>query len=215
MGQAIEIVKRIKQSIILNPNLLNKWKMVFFWLGLNDQCEFCKRKESSPIYYKSYIRKVLAYLQTSLPFVVVNLVSLWDIKQVLALSNSSPYCKGRNIAFRVVCRCASGDTENYRKAQNQALKDIATDYQQMNYSDFKVIYDPSSSNTNITRLNLDILTRTDCMHPNQQTHGKVANILWYNLFQSSENKLTDQYSAFLTNSYKPVQVDCPNTVKYN
>ena len=212
MRQAVELVKRILAKVKQNPGLQTQWKLVNLWLGLNDQCEHCVRDDSRPMRYRYYLEKVLEYLRKSLNFVIVNLISLWNVKEVLDLGKTSAYCQRRNIGFRVVCRCANNDIRSYQIAQNQALEDISLSYRGQNMADFKVLYDPSSSGTNITALNLSALTKTDCMHPSKAAHGQLASLFWYNLFQNSKKKLRDQYSAFNSSS---LEVECPNTIKFD
>eukprot|EP00835_Amoeboradix_gromovi_P001714 NODE_84_length_22349_cov_0.357888.p7 type:complete len:376 gc:universal NODE_84_length_22349_cov_0.357888:14914-16041(+) len=238
MRQAKELVKRSNALIVKKPELINKWKLVVFLVGLNDQFNFCKGHESSLEYFEYYVRNFLNYLRQNLDHVIVDLLSLWNMDKMVDLSSRHPSCmhNNRQNLFKSVAPCPF-DKKNgtefrktmkaYQMGQNEILRNLASEYQNgtawsrkekmskpwvAKPSTFKVIYDPSAEEMDLNLLNWNSLTDTDCSHPTKEMHERLASVYWHNLFLSSKDKLRNQFQAFQSGFIK---YTCPTSIKFD
>ena len=233
MSQAEELVRRFHLLYNTDPHLIKKWKLVVLWIGLNDQCRYCDRTQSEIDNFEKYVTKTLNYLRLKLEYVIVDIISLWNIDKLVDLSSQHPSCQSslRQVFFKKHCTCAFGKKAiNYRKGmrdfqkqQNRVLQSISKSYKDgsqwinqtmytATHSTFKVLYDPSSENMDLQEYNWSIVTPTDCSHPTKETHERLASVFWRNLFLKSKDKLTSQNWAF----ERPyMRFTCPSAIQFD
>ena len=227
------LVHRIKQMYIKQPKLKKSWKFVALWVGLNDQCRYCDREKSKIDKFQMYIKDVVDYLRLHLEFVIIDVISLWNIDKLVDLSLNHSACKSnfRQTFFKIHCTCGFG--KNYKetrkgmalfqKRQNKVLSDMVESFQNGSawnakdskylgqQTNFKLIYDPSSEEMDLNEYHWSIITKTDCSHPSKETHERLASVLWYNLFRNSTEKLRNQKWAF----QKPyLRFSCPGDIQF-
>ena len=238
MRQAKELVKRVNVIQKDKPALRKKWKLVAFLVGLNDQFNACNGYKSSLLYYDFYVREIINYLRQNLEYVIIDVMSMWDLDGMVELSSKHPNCMNNNrqTMFKKMCSCPFDKKkgEEFRKGmkayqvgQNKILKTIVEEYQNGTAwtkkeklatswlgkpSTFKLIYDPGAENMDLTALPYTSLTNTDCSHPTMQMHERLASSFWKNLFLSSKDKMTDQSWAFKSGYLK---FTCPTTIKFD
>eukprot|EP00834_Sanchytrium_tribonematis_P001284 NODE_30_length_37342_cov_0.449507.p11 type:complete len:361 gc:universal NODE_30_length_37342_cov_0.449507:28698-27616(-) len=233
MRQAIEFVKRVEKNYQKDSKLRHKWKIVALWIGLNDQCKYCDRKKSDIKHFETYIRQAIDYIRKHLDYVIIDLISLWNLEKLVDLSLDHPSCKSslRQMFFKLHCKCAYGKKavlglkgmKAYQESQNSVLKNIANDFQSgeawaplqdwTGTSDnFKIIYDPSSEEMNLQDYHWSIASSTDCSHPNKHTNERLASVFWHNLFLKNNQKLKSQNWGYGRNH---VRLTCPTKIQFD
>eukprot|EP00834_Sanchytrium_tribonematis_P001109 NODE_24_length_41419_cov_0.818780.p10 type:complete len:366 gc:universal NODE_24_length_41419_cov_0.818780:31829-30732(-) len=234
MRQAKELVKRIRKMYIKEPELQKKWKLIVFFVGLNDQFNNCRRFQSTLPYFDFYVREIMNYLRSELEFVIVDVLSIWDLEKMVELSSTHPNCQhnNRQKLFRSMCPCPfdkngqefRSKMKAYQIGQNRILKGIVDEYKNGTAwskkekaswigkpSNFKLIYDPSAENMDLTSLHYSSLTKTDCSHPTKEMHERLATVYWRNLFLRSSEKKKDQNWAFNKGF---IEFTCPDTIQF-
>ena len=237
MRQAKELVKRVNALINEDPSLAKKWKLIVFMVGLNDQFNNCNRYQSTLPYFDYYSREIMNYLRENLEFVIIDVISIWNLDEMVELSSRHPSCmhSNRQQLFKTMCSCPFGKNgKEFRKnmkafqlGQNAILRNIVSDYQSGKAwskkeksvkgwkgkpSNFKLIYDPSAEETNLSNLHPLTLTKLDCSHPTKQMHERLANIYWNNLFLKSSEKMRNQ-EAILKGGF--LNFTCPEAIKFD
>eukprot|EP00835_Amoeboradix_gromovi_P004831 NODE_405_length_9256_cov_0.230316.p2 type:complete len:371 gc:universal NODE_405_length_9256_cov_0.230316:4915-3803(-) len=233
--QSSELIRRFKKLYENQPTLENSWKFIALWIGLNDQCRYCSRKESGIQKFEYHVKRAIDKLRSELKYVIVDVISLWNIDHLVDLSSKHRACKNnkmRQFFFRKHCSCAFGKNSNstrkgmpyFQKKQNEILSNIVESYRNgtswstastTNWvgtpSTFKLIYDPSSEDMDLNQYDSSIVTRSDCSHPTKETQGRLATVFWQNLFLNSTKKLRTQKWAFSKNHVRYV---CPSEIKF-
>ena len=69
-----------------NIDFEQDWKVVTIWIGGNDLCAVCRSESNqirySPTNYVNHLRDSLSILQSGMPRVLVNLVSILNVAQL-------------------------------------------------------------------------------------------------------------------------------------
>ncbi|GBB99324.1 hypothetical protein RclHR1_03490006 [Rhizophagus clarus] len=223
-AQALNIDKQVNYLIDQlsqrkDIDVKNDWKLATIWFGNNDLCNGCtdiaKQIQFSPDQFESHIRDGLEKLRKNVPRVFVNLMSVFKISQMFEASLKDENCVlGKVAGLFLECQCAFvpgplGDKS--RKAMddladqyNERLKNITSDYQEKNFQDFIVSYDPGMENMDLSNASLDLLSGVDCFHPSLLAHERLAKAAWNNIFTQQSQK---------TSKYDPtvdLPVLCPN-----
>ncbi|KAI7871362.1 SGNH hydrolase-type esterase domain-containing protein [Mucor mucedo] len=175
----------------------NDWKMINIQIGSNDMCGACNTSyvnEVTPEKYGGYIEAAIDRIHASVPNVIVNLISTFNVSQVFPLTEAYPnHCVNRNIDL---CPCASvpGGLEimsQLNNAYNEKLVQIYKKYQKSKFHNFTVVYQPIKFN--IPAFPIDFFSTLDCFHPSLKGHEWVSKVIWNQLF--------------LPQSYKPKSID--------
>ena len=235
--QATELVKRINVIQKSNPSMQKKWKLINILTGLNDQCNTCVDHKRTLLYYDFYLRNIFDYFRQNLEFVIINVLSVWNLNEMIQISSRHPACMHTNkqSLFKSMCKCPFGKNGTaYRSTmkdlqfgQNTILKSIVQSFQNgtawskkekqthewvAKPSNFKLIYDPSAELMDLNQLHFSAITQTDCSHPTKEMHERMASVYWRNLFLSSRDKLKNQSWAF-EKGY--IRFTCPTTIKFD
>ena len=176
LAQAKTLIKRIKASEDLDWK--EDWKLVTLFIGANDLCAFCDNlKKYSPNAYIGNIEKGLDLLEKSLPKTFVNLVTIFDISQMI-FTNKSLTC---TMLHDYLCPCVSIDQENvllefidkYQNLTEQLVNSGKYDTK----DDFTVVIQPMFKDFVIPKLpngETDVsYFAPDCFHPAAKTHGEI------------------------------------------
>lgn len=100
-------------------NFENDWKMINIQIGSNDMCGACNTSymdQVTPEKYGEYVDSVVDRIQFSIPKLIVNLLSSFDLSQLFELSAAnSQYCVARkDETGDAGCSCAA-NSEGLKK----------------------------------------------------------------------------------------------------
>ena len=114
--------------------------------------------------------------------------------------------------FPVTCFCNSEKVVGAARKQkmdelayayNLKLEEIALDYQNKNYNDFTVVYDPALGYANVNNGTRDQISGADCFHPSVRSHNRAGIRVWNNMFKPQNEKMPVRLS-------ESILVDCPD-----
>ncbi|KAJ8313633.1 hypothetical protein KUTeg_008194 [Tegillarca granosa] len=169
-------------------NFYSDWKVITMFIGGNDLCDYCNDKAKySPVNYGNNIRTALDILHSQVPRAFVNVVEIFDITPVAALSHGF-FC-----GFVTSYACACGKDQN----ELQGLKDASIGYQaelQMligsgrydTRDDFTVVLQPFFRDTvppnevGTSSPDLSYFSH-DCFHFSEKGQAAAAHSLWNNM----------------------------------
>ncbi|XP_050418434.1 phospholipase B1, membrane-associated [Patella vulgata] len=192
-AQAIMLVNRMRADA--NVNFLKDWKIITLFVGGNDLCSYCHDKNKySAQTYTANIQQALDTLHSQVPRAFVNLVPIFDIAPVAALS-SGFFC---TFVHALVCDCG------HDKNNAAMLKQVSIEYQQGleqlvatgrydTRDDFTVVIQPFFKNTeppmdgNKGDIDMTYFS-ADCFHFSGKGHGAAALSLWNNMLESPGHK---------------------------
>ena len=233
MTQAKELVKRVNVLIKQEPELQTKWKLVMSLVGLNDQFNYCNGYKSSLMYFEFYVREYIDYLRQNMEYVIIDVLSMWDLNKLVDLGSRHPACLHNNRQFlfkscpydKVNGGAFRKTMKSYQLGQNRILKTIVEEFQNGTAwskkeklasswlgkpSTFKLIYDPSAEDMDLNTISTSFVSKTDCSHPTKAMHERLASIYWHNLFLKSGEKERDQQWAFEKGF---LRFTCPTTIE--
>jgi lysophospholipase L1-like esterase len=183
-------------------NFQQDHKFISVLIGANDICRSCRTSSLlTADQFEENIKSLLEKIRLQIPRTIVNLYQLFNVSQLYDLTNNSPFCKERRSSILTSeCRCAfevgvDGDKKRLAMdeltvAYNQKLFKIASEYKEMNSTDFMVALDPAVTRFALKNVTLDYLSNTDCFHPSRKAHELFAKYAWNNLFLSYPEKKT-------------------------
>jgi len=185
-AQVPKLIAKINQQY----NMQNDWKLLNFFVGGNDLCDYCRdNKTNSPANYKSNIEKALDEIQANIPKAFVNLIAPPDI--TLLGQVSSGLC---SILHGFECSCANDvASHNIYPDYIRALFDIeaTAKYHTRN---FHVTVQPFLVETKLPQKNgkpdIDYFA-PDCFHFSGLAHQAASVALWNNMMQAAGKKQLD------------------------
>ncbi|XP_021369756.1 phospholipase B1, membrane-associated-like [Mizuhopecten yessoensis] len=206
--QARMLVQRIKSEP--GVNFLTDWKMVTLFIGGNDLCDYCNdNARYSADNYINNIRTALDILHAEMPRTFVNLVEIFDVTPVAALSQGF-FC---SFVTSYACECGKDS------ASVAAVRQAAFDYQfetevliaSERYNtrdDFTVVLQPFFRTTvppnqqGTSSPDLSYFS-PDCFHFSEKGQYAAAHSLWNNLLEPISRK---DEAWYINEPYL-----CPNT----
>ncbi|XP_063775486.1 phospholipase B1, membrane-associated [Pseudophryne corroboree] len=203
LSQATALVTRMKQMNTINYT--EDWKLLTIFIGGNDLCGICKNPISrSPEQFVYRIKQALDYLQTEVPRMFVNLVTILDILTLKALyDDKRTYCPRRMMS--ALCGCVVDNAEG--SAEIATLRTFNKQYQDKTRQlvesglydtteDFTVVIQPFLEHLQIPRNADGVPDRSymapDCFHFGEKAHAQGARGLWKNMFEPVGQKTTNQ-----------------------
>ncbi|CAF0945306.1 unnamed protein product [Rotaria sordida] len=197
VDQADLLLDRLKNKELCNWN--NDWKLITFFIGGNDLCDFCTDLiKHDPAKFVSWVRDTLDRLyNANLPRTLVNLVLVPDIRPAKELAQSNFIC---GLLYKFTCPCAAYPTEEQAKIltewtprYQQGLIDLVNTGRYDNRDDFTVVVQPFFSETVPPRKDDQIdfsYFAPDCFHFSGKGHSVAALSLWNNMFEPVGRKKT-------------------------
>ncbi|CAF1490577.1 unnamed protein product, partial [Didymodactylos carnosus] len=141
-GQANMLVERMKRA--LGSKFDSDWKLVTFFIGGNDLCDFCKDTNAySATNYLNNVRTSLDYLHANMPRTLVNFVTVLNVAELEDLHEGIQCQTMQNF----LCDCAVNKDQReivraanlaYQAATNQLIKSGRYDTS----NDFTVVRQP-------------------------------------------------------------------------
>jgi phospholipase B1 len=186
LEQAKDLVNRLRSASNINFN--NSWKVITFFIGGNDLCDFCADLiHSSADNFVGNIRSTLDYFHQNLPKTLVNMVVTLDVNGIDILDGIT--CRNMQ---KVFCDCV------LQAGNKPALNKLVKEYQSKTIElvnsgrydtrdDFTVVIQPLMQDMvppKLTNGKADFsYFAPDCFHFSQKGHGAAALQLWNNMFQ--------------------------------
>ncbi|KAL0093945.1 hypothetical protein F4703DRAFT_1903277 [Phycomyces blakesleeanus] len=167
-------------------NYTHDWKLINIQIGSNDQCTYCLDPVFQSLGAKSYGENVVAAIErirTTVPRVLINLMSTFKVSQVYTLTAQQEYCMPfKDINFKLntfECMCSINpkkrpQMDEISDAYNAQLLKIFNDYKSKSTDSFGVMYTPVP--VNITSFPIDGLSDIDCFHPSTKGHQWVTKV---------------------------------------
>ncbi|CAF0801092.1 unnamed protein product [Didymodactylos carnosus] len=182
-------------------NFESDWKVVTFFIGGNDLCEFCKNitHDHSPEQYMDYVRETLDILHSTMTRTFVNLVLVLDVRGVKELNSGGFVCQ---TLHKKTCPCAAFPTPEQAKILDDYIPryhDVLTalvNSGRYERDDFTVVIQPFLSDTKLPRLDkpghpIDFsYFAPDCFHFSGKGHSVAALSLWNNMLEPVGQKQT-------------------------
>ncbi|CAF4476104.1 unnamed protein product, partial [Didymodactylos carnosus] len=182
-------------------NFENDWKVVTFFVGGNDLCDFCEDiNKHSPEQYMDYVRETLDVLHATLPKTFVNLVPVLDVRGVKDLNSGGPVCQ---LLHKKTCPCAAFPTpelarilDYYVPRYQEILTTLVSSGRYDTRPDFTVVIQPFFTQTKLPRLDkpghpLDFsYFAPDCFHFSGKGHSAAALSIWNNMLEPVGEKQT-------------------------
>ncbi|CAF3768328.1 unnamed protein product [Rotaria sp. Silwood1] len=203
VDQADLLLNRLKEEKLCDWN--NDWKLITFFIGGNDLCDFCKDlTKHDPVNFVGWVRDTLDRLyNANLPRTLINLVPVLDIRPVKELKNGHIVCE---ILQKSVCPCAAYPTEDDEKIINQwiplyqqGLVDLVNSGRYDGRDDFTVVVQPFFTQTQPPRKDNNKIDYSyfapDCFHFSGKGHSVAALSLWNNMFESVSTKKTSWHQG--------------------
>lgn len=195
VDQANLLLQRLKEEKQCDWN--NDWKLVTFFIGGNDLCDFCTDLvKHDPANFVGWVRDTLDVLyNANLPRTLVNLVLVLDIRVVKDLKKGHLAC---GLLHKFLCDCAANPSEEDEKIltewipqYQQGLADLISSGRYDGRDDFTVVVQPFLAETVPPRKGdkLDFsYFAPDCFHFSGKGHSVAALSLWNNMFESVSTK---------------------------
>jgi phospholipase B1 len=195
--QADLLLSRLRDEKLCDWN--NDWKLVTFFIGGNDLCDFCSDlTKHDPANFVGWVRDTLDKLyNANLPRTLVNLVLVLDIRGVKELKDGNIVC---GLLHKLVCPCAAYPTEEQEKILNewipqyqQGLVDLVNSGRYDGRQDFTVVVQPFLTKTELPRKDNKVdfsYFAPDCFHFSGKGHSVSALSLWNNMFERVGTKKT-------------------------
>nr|XP_014343309.1 PREDICTED: phospholipase B1, membrane-associated [Latimeria chalumnae] len=186
-------------------NFQEDWKLLTFFIGGNDLCDYCENKTwYSPTNFINRIQKALDILHKEAPRMFVNLVMVLDILPLREVYQDMTVRCPRFL-MRALCPCVLLPDDN--SAEYEELQLMNLQYQEKTQllidtgrydtkEDFTVVMQPL--------LQQLVMPRTpggrpdssyfapDCFHFNVKTHSQAARSLWNNMLEPLGEKTNNQ-----------------------
>jgi len=169
-------------------------------IGANNLCISCESTRGSPTYFGQQLDAALAQIQSQIPKVFVNLITIFNISGVWTAGQTKEYCEilWQDLGVdECPCLIAHGDSgrqtmDNNSVAYNKIMQDLAAKYsaQKTGSSTFTVVVQPGVSGYDIARWGEVYLSDLDCFHPNNLADAAFSLSIWNNMFQAPGNKTT-------------------------
>ncbi|KAI8996700.1 hypothetical protein BC832DRAFT_535370 [Gaertneriomyces semiglobifer] len=185
------LIKMMKRSRKID--FQNDFKLLTLFIGSNDACLGCGVLSHymylSPDAYELQMRGLLLRIKASIPNVVVNILTQFNVSQVYDLTHNDPYCEmARNTGLVFECTCAFlpepvGAITRRRmdelvQAYNERLFAIAADFGKLD-KNFAVIVDPLLTDVAIKDWSIGLVSNIDCFHPDVKVHEIMASGIWW------------------------------------
>ncbi|GAA5805545.1 hypothetical protein HPULCUR_011064 [Helicostylum pulchrum] len=177
-------------------NFENDWKMINIQIGSNDMCGACNTSymnQVTPEKYGKYVDSVVDRIHSSIPKVIVNLISSFDLSQVFELSAAnSQYCAARKDGTGDAgCSCAVNSEglnkmKEFSKGYDQKLLEIYKKYQSNKSNSFAVAY--QHCNFEFSKFSMEFFSTLDCFHPSLKGHTWLSKAFWNQLFLPQSQK---------------------------
>ncbi|ESP01925.1 hypothetical protein LOTGIDRAFT_225036 [Lottia gigantea] len=191
--QARLLIDRMRKDTSIN--FLKDWKVITLFVGGNDLCASCHDVNKwSPVNYGNNIKQALDMLHNEVPRAFVNLVPIFDIAPVAALSTGF-LC---SLAHIMVCDCGhnknnAGVLKSLADQYVIQLEDLVATGIYDTRDDFTVVIQPFFKNTLPpsagSKGNIDMTYFSeDCFHFSGKGHGAAALSLWNNMLESVGQK---------------------------
>ncbi|KAG1146213.1 hypothetical protein G6F37_004094 [Rhizopus arrhizus] len=179
-------------------NYETDWKFITVQIGTIEVCVSCApmfKKQVSPETYSTNVEEMLEYVRNNIPNTIVNLIGLFNVSNIYALTENKPYCHASLFGFtqanRFECPCAANSKyipklSGVAALYNEKLYSIYLKYRDIQPESFGVMFTPA--NINLTTFPLEYFSDVDCFHPSIKGHGMFAKLLWEPLFTPFEQK---------------------------
>ncbi|KAI8064141.1 hypothetical protein BDF21DRAFT_455305 [Thamnidium elegans] len=172
------------------------WKMINIQVGSNDMCGACNTSymdKVTPEKYGNYVDSAVDKIQSSIPKVIVNLISSFDLSQLFELTaTNSQYCVARkDETGDTGCSCAANPEglnkmKEFSKGYDQKLLEIYKKYQSNKSNSFAVVY--QHCNFEFSKFSMEFFSTLDCFHPSLKGHTWLSKIFWNQLFLPQSQK---------------------------
>lgn len=182
--QAEWLIERMKE----NSQSYNKdWKFISVLLGFNDVCNYCKTKNYLENFTNGY-RELLTELY-KIPNVYVNVLQLFEGKEILIYKKKDSYCRGVNfITGRFECVCLNDivKTQNYNKLQsmfddvNSIMQELVDEFNSLAVSENRHDWYAKTIKVSI-KFNIHDFSEIDCFHLSFHGQKKLAIAAWNKL----------------------------------
>jgi phospholipase B1 len=193
-AQADLLIARMKNE--LGARFDTEWKLVTFFIGANDLCNYCQDVNLySATTYRNNVKAALDKLQAGLPRTLVNFVTVLNVAELEDL-HEGVVCQNMQV---FLCDCAiQPDTRElvrvanleYQKLTNALIDSGIYDTK----DDFTVVRQPFMEHMTVpvTSAGLPDFSyfATDCFHFSQKGHEAAAVELWNNMVEKVGQKTT-------------------------
>lgn len=192
-GQAGILMQRIQKDKICDWE--NDWKMITLFIGGNDLCGFCKTENAANYTSNNYVNQIKNALDIlyngNLPRTLVNVVPIFDIRQVESLNSGGLVCQ---LFHKLTCPCAAYPTDADRANLTRLVPEFQNKLSSLIGSgrydgrdDFSVVLQPFFSETILPK-KVDgkpefSLFAPDCFHFSGKGHSFAALSLWNNMLE--------------------------------
>jgi len=198
-GQVDYLVSTLKSSSYSSRvNFNNDWKLLTIFIGANNICGACHNGQNDlPATFEQQLVAALNKIQTQIPRVFVNIMTIFNISGVWTAGQTSAHCKQ---VFNTVteCGCLTKGGDADRKAMdatssayNQISEKVAAQFAAKNNANFTVVVQPGLEDLDIAYFGEDFLSNLDCFHPNENADASFAYALWNNMMQPVGKKSTN------------------------
>jgi len=183
-------------------NFANDWKLLTVLIGANDLCLCCDGRQSSqPATFQKNLRAVLQQVQSSIPRVFVNLVTIFNISGVWDAGQTSDYCRALwDGITNGECPCLTTGKasdrqmmDDFANQYNVLSEQLALEFQAQNDTDFTVVVQPGLSGIPIAKYGEDYLSGLDCFHPNLAANEAFSYSIWNNMMTPQGQKQNQPY----------------------
>lgn len=194
-GQARMLVDRMSKTLG-NDRFMNDWKLVTFFIGGNDLCNYCENTNqySSAAYIKN-IKDALDILHSQMPRTLVNLVTVLNVAELEDLHDGI-VCQNMQV---FLCDCAiNKDTRELVRAATFAYQNVTNHlidsgtYDTKN--DFTVVRQPFMEHMKVPTTSSGApdfsYFAPDCFHFSRKGHEAAAVELWNNMMEKVGDKTT-------------------------
>ncbi|ORX35013.1 hypothetical protein BD324DRAFT_112149 [Kockovaella imperatae] len=209
---SLSLYSQVRDYILPRLSKMNvsdtEWKFVNVGIGANDICAFCLAPNStlplvgSPEEFAEGIKDAVDLLRKHVPRLIVNIIGLFKVSSLYALTLKNPYCKSIFLPpalphLPLECNCAllPGPVGDYTRrrmddmseAYDSAVLQVIKDWQQESDREFGVMWQPGSF-IDLESWPIEALSPIDCFHPSEAAHQRVAAGLWNRLTMGLETK---------------------------
>uniref|UniRef100_A0A7E4W038 Phospholipase B1, membrane-associated n=1 Tax=Panagrellus redivivus TaxID=6233 RepID=A0A7E4W038_PANRE len=215
-SQALDLVQKLNA----HPNdydLNNDWKLLNIFIGGNDVCGYCRDPAgNTPEQFKAHIERAIEIIQSHVPKVIVNLVTMLHLEMVRQIDREQYFCKAIHVDE---CKCESNTSFT-----NDQISKVCTDLQRVEKEietegkyerdDFTVVTQPFFNDVTVPPKKPDgsIMIEffcPDCFHFSQSGHAIVSSYVWQNMMEAVGSKTTKADLGVAITNLKCPDAACP------
>jgi len=193
-AQAQLLVDRMKKTLG-DTRYANEWKLLTFFIGGNDLCDFCKDTNAySAKNFRKNVETALDILYDQMPRCLVNFVTVINVAELQDL-HQGIVCQGMQ---GFLCKCAVDQNTidlvrvanvEYQKETNELI-----DSGRYTKEDFTVVRQPFMEHMKVPSTSDGLADFSyfapDCFHFSQKGHEAAAVELWNNMMEKVGQKTT-------------------------